>query len=43
MADSNRHGTQDARKRLYWFAGIWLVSVAGIAAFAYAARALMGL
>jgi len=43
MADSNGHDTQDARKRLLWFAGIWLASVAAIAVTAYVMRALIGL
>ena len=44
MADnSNRPETENARKRLYWFAGIWLAGVVSIAVFAYVARALMGL
>lgn len=30
-------------KRLLWFAAIWLASVAGLALFAYGARALLGL
>ena len=44
MADGDgEKGTQDTRKRLYWFGGIWLASVLAIAVFAYTARALMGL
>ena len=43
MADSKRQDTHGSRKRLYWFAGIWLASVMAIAVFAYIARAMMGL
>lgn len=37
-------GHQQSRgKRLAWFAGIWLASVAALAVFAYGVRALLGL
>ncbi|NIJ41840.1 hypothetical protein FHS78_002130 [Parvibaculum indicum] len=43
MAENNHRNASDARKRLFWFAGIWLAGVVALAAFAYGARALMGL
>ncbi len=36
--EENRGG-----KKLLWFAGIWLASVAALAVFAYGVRALLGL
>jgi len=35
-----RNGTG---RKLLWFAGIWLAGVAALAAFAFGARALLGL
>lgn len=42
MSMNDRH-EEGRSKRLAWFAGIWLASVAALAVFAYGARALLGL